>query len=114
MEVPFEYLCFLALEKLLKYENKRKIKIEKLLKYIDEIQKSFIKSFNNGEKATREKGLKRNFKFKIVPFSFFNNPKKNGIKKEIYLKQYTNIYAIINVIDTVNINLFIFAFILNS
>ena len=32
MEVPFEYLCFLALEKLLKYENKRKIKIEKLLK----------------------------------------------------------------------------------
>ena len=35
MEVPFEYLCFLALEKLLKYENKRKIKIEKLLKYID-------------------------------------------------------------------------------
>ena len=66
MEVPFEYLCFLALEKLLKYENKRKIKIEKLLKYIDEIQKSFIKSFNNGEKATREKGLKRNFKFKTL------------------------------------------------
>ena len=65
MEVPFEYLCFLALEKLLKYENKRKIKIEKLLKYIDEIQKSFIKSFNNGEKATREKGLKRNFKFNV-------------------------------------------------
>lgn len=75
MEVPFEYLCFLALEKLLKYENKRKIKIEKLLKYISEIQKSFIKSFNNGEKATHEKGLKRNFKFK----SFDSDEKLNDL-----------------------------------
>ena len=66
MEVPFEYLCFLALEKLLKYENKRKIKIEKLLKYIDEIQKSFIKSFNNGEKATREKVLKEILNLKVL------------------------------------------------
>ena len=48
MEVPFEYLCLLALERLSKYENIRHIKIETLSKYIECIKNEFMISFNSG------------------------------------------------------------------
>ncbi len=69
MEVPFEYLCLLAIEQLLKYENERQIKIDTLKKYIECIKKEFIISFNIGEKACNEKGIKRNFKFESFNFN---------------------------------------------
>lgn len=69
MEVPFDYLCILALQRLLKYENIRKINISTLSKYIESIKKEFIKSFSNGQIAHNEKGIKRKFKFNDFDFN---------------------------------------------
>lgn len=85
MEVPFDYLCFLALEKLLKYENKRKINITSLSKYIDSIKKEFIKSFNDGEIVLNEKGIKRKFKFESFDFNEKLNDLLSNYDNIIYL-----------------------------
>ena len=48
MEVPFEYLCLLALERLSKYENIRHIKIETLSKYIECIKNIMVDVMKHG------------------------------------------------------------------
>ncbi len=85
MEVPFEYLCLLALERLSKYENIRHIKIETLSKYIECIKKEFMISFNSGEPAYNEKGIKRNFKFESFDFDEKLNDLLNDYGDIVYL-----------------------------
>lgn len=91
MEVPFEYLCLLALERLLKYENIRHIKIETLSKYIECIKKEFMISFNSGEPAYNEKGIKRNFKFESFDLNQKINDLLNNYEDIIYLGNDNNI-----------------------
>lgn len=91
MEVPFDYLCFLALERLLKYENIRHIKIETLSKYIECIKNEFMISFNSGEPAYNEKGIKRNFKFESFDLNQKINDLLNNYEDIIYLGNDNNI-----------------------
>lgn len=91
MEVPFDYLCFLALERLLKYENIRKINVLTLSKYIESIKKKFIKSFNEGQIVHNEKGIKRKFRFENFNLNQKINDLLNNYEDIIHLDNDNNI-----------------------
>ena len=51
IEVPFNYINLLAFITLLKYENKRGIKIDTLQKYHQILLEEVIKDYNNKNKS---------------------------------------------------------------
>lgn len=64
MEVPFDYICLLAFERMLKYEDKRKIHVKDLGLYILNTMIEFEKDFKTGTRSYFEGNLPKDFKFK--------------------------------------------------
>lgn len=98
MDVPFDYICLLAFERMLKYEDKRNINVNDLVLYVLNTMVEFEKDFKTGTKTYFEGNLPKDFIFKRFDV---------GKSMVNFIKKYNEFFTYDSVTNDIILNKFI-------